>query len=120
MVQKGSLPSSGSSLLTGAWRCACWRVGHNAHGRAGMHRQLASDDNLLAIRNAFGHDDVVALPLPERNLAKIRSVVLLNHVNERTLLADLRRLVRNQHSALRRRQNQPYIDELAGPKVPIG
>ena len=50
---------------------------------------------------------------------EFRGIVRFHHVDERPLLTDLCRLIRNEHCCLFRVQNEFYVYELAGPKVVI-
>ena len=85
-----------------------------------MHGQLASHHDAFAIGQALGDDDIVSLPLAQGHLAEIGGVIRFDDVDKRTLLADLRGLVGNQHGSLGGVQDQPHVHELARPKMAIG
>src|SRR5580704_19268947 len=67
--------------------------------------QLSSKYDAFAGRDTAGGDDVIALALTERNGTQFGCVVVVNHVDEWALLADLRGFVWNQHGVGLGREN---------------
>src|ERR1700722_8623427 len=124
MVQTDSRLSSASlTLLAGRFAARIGRTsraGNNLHLQTRNNCKMARQHNVLAGSQSAGHHDVATLTLSQRHDPQLGGLVRLHHVDERPLLADLRRLSRNQDRTFFGGQNEPDVYKLPGPEMAVG
>src|SRR5262245_27933558 len=83
------------------------------------YADLAVDDDLLARRDSFLDDDHLALPLPHGHRTHLGRRVVLDDVNKLPLGRHLRRRGGDQDGPAQNAQDEPNVDEAAGPKPAV-
>src|SRR5947199_5320174 len=68
-------------------------AGIHTHLAVRSYGHLAGDDDVFSRGYTLANHDVIALPLAQGHKPQVCGVVGFYHVNERTILADLRGLV---------------------------
>src|SRR5258708_19062023 len=120
MAQRySSVTSTLSVLFASSVRGSSWSAGSDSHFAARPDQQLTCKHYALICRESFCDDHIVTLTLAQIDWAQFGTIVRLDHIDKRPLLADLCGLIGNQDGCLFRRQDELYVHELSRPEMVV-